>query len=331
MKTVKLFTLLIGTMFLATTISCSDDQGPTIDYSVAETQLNKDYSNISNLKWSTNGQGYQIATFSGNKVARADAQSMTAWYAVAGTKATLEMDSRHLGVMIPEIIKPAFRETDYSKDDLWRVEEVELDYNYNNNSVTSYYELELVNIANANLEAELLFDAISGKLIFAKEELDNDGDNDQYVITAALKAAVEEAVPGAIIIDAEVEDNFIEVDAYTITNGIQKEIELVFSMTYDLVSSETETEYSYSTLPTEFSAIPAWFAANTSTPAPLATTDIEITELLQTESDNAIGEYFYEVEIDEYKVGDNEYEVEFYLNKEYAIVAVIVNDDKVAI
>lgn len=329
----KLFVLFMGTMFLFTTVSCSDDSDTTtdIDYAVAEAQLLGDYSqyNIADIKWSTQ-RGYQIAAFLATPKSRTQSQSITAWYSTVGATASLEMDSEDLGTTVPAKILEAFNATKYSDVAIWTIDEIELEHNYNENAIESYFEMDLVNVANVNLEAELFFSYKTGELLYAKEELDNDNDSDdRFVINQQLKDAVEAAFPGATIIDAEVDDNLIEVDAIVTLNGVKQEIELEFTMNYDLVSTEVETEFVYSALPVEFAVVGEWFAANTTIiPTPGGNIEVEITQGEQTEDDHSIGAYFYEVEIDEYEVGDDEYEVEFYLDGEYAIVAVVVNDIK---
>lgn len=335
MKEIKLLVLSIGALFLVAMVSCSDDSETNSNsgYVVAEAQLMRDYSryNIGGITWSTQ-RGYQIAAFSATQKSGAQAQTMTAWYSVAGTTASLEMDSKDLGTAVPDKIRVAFEATKYGGVDkaLWVIDEIELEHNYNNNAIESYYEMELESVGIANLEAELFFSYETGELLYSKEELDNDdSDDDKYVITAELKTAVEKYFPDAIIIDAEIDDNLIEVDAVITVGGVKKEIELEFTMGYELVSSEIETEFLYSQLPAKFNVVKEWFAANSSVaPVPPANTEVEITEGEQTEDDYNIGEYYYEVEIDDYDSGAIEYEVEFYLNKELEIIAVVVNDEK---
>lgn len=325
-------TILFKSLFFAvlcvsfTFISCPDgDSEPPIDYSIAEAQLHKDYSayTIGPVTWATQ-RGYQIASFS------ITSKSITAWYARSGNTATREMDSEDLGTTVPAIIKAAFDATPYSNTTLWTIEEIELEHNYNANPVASYYEMELQNLTNSNLEAELFFDGTTGILLYSKEDLDNDDDSDDaFVINNQLKAAVELVFPGAQIIDAEVDDNLIEVEAIVTVNGIKKEIELTFSMNYVLVSKEIETEYLYSTLPEYFNVIKTWFTNNPSiAPAPPANAKVEITEGYQVEYDYNIGDYHYEIEIDDYTSAGIEHELEFYLDMYLNIIAVIVNDVK---
>lgn len=332
MKLAKLLGLFVGAFSLLTLTSCSNDSDDDTEmsYVVSEAQLLSDYSayNIGEISWSTE-RTYQIGTFSATAKSRSQSQTITAWYKVSGGKAKREMDSQDLGATIPSEIEEAFNATKYSNRDLWIVEEVELEHNYNDNGVGSYYEVELQSVSNANLEAELFFDKSTGELLYSKEELDSDGDDDRFVINDQLKAAVEAAVPGATIIDAEIEDNIIEVEAIITSEGVTKEIELEFSMSYELLSSEEESEFLYSALPAKFDLIKSWFAENsTIAPMPNTNTVVEITAGVQFEDDYSIGDYFYEVEIDDYRNGGVEYEVEFFLDKDMGIIAVIVNDVK---
>lgn len=307
----------------------------TQSYAVAETQLKKDYGeNVTDIRWVTQ-RGYQVGTFfltTNSAKARSLPQTtITAWYTVTGESATREMDSEDLGTTVPAKIKAAFEATEYSNTALWRIDEIEIEHTYNNNSMQSYYEMELESVGQLQtLEAELFFSYETGELLYSKEELD-DGDDaydDIFVVNAQLKAAVEKAVPGAQIIDAEVEDNVIEVEAIITVDGIKKEIELEFSMDYVLISEEIETEYLYSQLPAKFDGVKTWFASNPTIPAPPANTEVEITEGEQVEDDHVIGTYFYEIDIDDYMAGTVEYEVEFYLDADLNIIAVIVNDVK---
>lgn len=331
MKEKILFKILVltGLCFSLTLMSCPDGDSETpIDYSIAEAQLHKDYSTytIGNIAWSTQ-RNYQVAKFS------IMSKPITAWYELSGRLAIREMDCEDLGTTVPAIIKAAFDATPYSNTSLWVIEEIELEHNYKATGVESYYEMELQNLTNSNLEAKLFFDGITGVLLYSKEDFDDDDDDDDiddtFVINDQLKAAVEAAVPGAQIIDAEVDDNLIEVGAIVTVNGIKQEIELNFSMNYMLVSKEIETEYVYSALPANFAIIKTWLTNHPSTaPIPPANTQVEITEGNQVEDDNNVGRYYYELEIDEYTSGANEYEFEFYLSEEFNIIAVILNDSK---
>lgn len=347
MKKLKLLTILTSAFIALTLIGCTDDNpsvDPNTDYAVAELQLKSDYRsyNIGEIKWSTE-RGYQIGAFAVTEKLKAEskieskaiAQTITAWYSVVGESAKREMDTENLGVIVPEKIKAAFEATMYSDNTIWRIDEIELDHKYTNNVAQSYYEMELVNIANNNLEAELFFSYETGELIYTKEELDNDNDDsddnddNKFVINDQLKAAVERAVPGAVIIEAEIEDNLIEVEAIVTTDGVKKEIELEFTLNYELVSQEIETEYIYGQLPAEYEVIKTWFTANpTIAPTPNANTEVVVSQGDDIEEEHNIGAYYYEIEIDDYYSGAKEYEVEFYLNSDMEIIAVIVNDTK---
>ena len=301
------------------------------EYAVAETQLKEDYKayTVGKITWSTQRE-YQLASFT--ITTKSESQAITAWYTVSGVSATREMDSENLGTIIPAKIKAAFDATKYNDASVWKIVEVELEHNYNNNGIESFYEVELENIEVPTLEAELFFSSETGQLLYAKEkqdEDDNDKEDDKFVVNAKLKAAVEAAVPNAKIIEAEMDGQFIEVEAILTTNGITEEIELKFTMDYQLVSSETETKYSYSHLPEKFNVVKTWFANHSEIPAPPANTEVEITEGEQTEIEHSIGKYYYEVEIDDYTNGI-EYDVEFYLNETREIIAVIVNEIKQA-
>lgn len=336
MKKINLLTMFVGALLSLSSCTDNEIKNPVgnENYSVAEAQLMSDYSDytISKITWSTQ-RNYQIGTFEITPKAKNSSQSVTAWYAINGNSAKREMDSKDLGTVIPEIIQAAFDKTKYSDATLWRIEEVELEHDYTGNGIVSYYEVELENIADTNIEAELVFDDKTGELMHSKEETeedDKDEEDDRYIVTEGLRAAVEKAVKGAKIISAEVDDNLIEVDAIVVSeDGLtSSEIELKFNMDYSLVSSEVEKEYTYSTMPEEFSTVTAWFIANSSTtPTPAPDTEVEIAYVDKVEDNFKIENYCYKVEIEEYDSNGEEYEVEFYLNKEFVIVTVVVNDE----
>lgn len=329
MKKKFLFTMLMGIALALIYVSCSKKSNDDdINYSIAHAQLVQDYSqyNISDIDWET-VRGYQICDFKVTTKTKSQLKEITAWYTVINNFAIREMDSEDLGVVIPSVIKAAFDNTVYSNTTLWRVDEVELENNYSNsNDIKSYYEVEVENISVNNLEAKLYFSAETGELLYSKEVIDNDSNNneDKFVVNTQLAAAVEEAFPGAIIIDAEIDDNLIEVDAIIEANEVVKEIEILFDLNYKLVSSKKETTYSYNTLPTEFNVIKEWFTNNpTIAPAPGDNIVIEVTEGDQVENNI---QYYYSIEIDDYTVDLKEYEVEFFLDKNYLILSVEIND-----
>jgi len=335
-KSILFKNLILAGLCFSFIFACSS---PTaIDYSVAEAKLLQDYEDekITGIDWSTQ-RGYQIANFTASARSLNQGKSMTAWYYVSGTTATRKMDLENIGTTVPASIKVAFNETKYNDANKWRIEEIELEHIYANNGTFTkrYYEMELQSVLNSNLEAELFFSYEEGKdgsLLFSKEELDDDDDDDdKFVINAQLTVAVEAAVPGAQIIDAEVDDNIIEVEAImTITAGVvESEIDLEFSMNYDLISKVIEKEYTYSTIPADFNVIKTWFSnvlENTANiPAPTADAKVTIAEGEQSE--DGIN-YYYEVEIDDYTTTSTiKYELEFYLSKNHEILDVDIDEE----
>ena len=331
----NLQTILMGIFLSAALLSCSnlDDNTTTDkDYKVAETQLQSDYKaySVGNVIWST-VRGYQIANFTVST--KAQSQNITAWYAVTGESAEREMESEDLGTTIPEKIKSAFDATVYGNSELWIVTEIEVESKYENGATVRQYEVEVENIANKNLEAELFFSYETGELLFSKEDLneeDNDDDNESpFIVNDQLKAAVEKAAPGATIVNAETDNKLIEVDAIITSEEMTKEVEMEFSMDYQLISMEIESEFLFSQLPTIYDSIKNWFTANSSiAPMPSANTQVEITEGEEIEDDNNIGKYHYSVEIEEYQNDGKEYEINFYMDKNLNIIATIVNNKK---
>lgn len=338
-KSILFKNLILASLCFLHILACtngSNDPNNPIDYSVAETQLHKDYvgNTITGLKWSTQ-RGYQIANFttSSKSLKKSNGNSITAWYSVSDETATREMDLENLGTTVPDSIKAAFDNTKYNNTALWTIKEIELEHNYGA-TTKSYYEIELKNVANSKLEAELFFStAATGELLFSKEELDDDDDDDdKFVINQQLRDAVELAVPGAQIIDAEVDDNIIEVEAIAILYGENNEIEFEFSMDYELISMVTEKEYIYtseSLAPEYFDVINNWFTANSATTPPPPDPDNTIVTFVV----DSTSKYDLEIEIDDYTVNSKEYEVEFYMGgigfTHLEIAAVFVNGEEV--
>ncbi len=300
--------LMTSTLF----VSCENESDKnTNDSRLAEMQLLEDYSNytLSNIVWSKQ-QGYEIASFSA--VTKSAAQNMKAWYKVGSDNAKLQMESKDLGITIPDVIKTAFDATIYSNTTLWTIEEVEFEQDFIGNSVMSTYDVELVSVTDPNIEAELIFDAESGELLFSKEEADNDTESDNFVVNAELKAAVTAIYPTATIIGAEIDDTVIEVDAIVEIDGVKTEIEMIFSLSYEYIGEETEATYTYATMPAEFVTISNWFKAQSTYPEPAGTDIVEIA------SEKMKDITLYEVEV-EYMNKNVQYEAEFILDSEYVI------------
>ena len=312
--------ILVATMAMPLLfVSCDDnnDNGGNNENisNILQEQLLEDYAqySLSNIKWEKQ-QGYEVASFTAST--KSAPITMSAWYQLQGDNAELLMDSRNLGVSIPEIIKPAFNATVYSNTTLWRVEEVELEQDYVGFELASTYEVELQSVTNTNLEAELIFDAKTGLLLLSTEEMgsDNDSDTESIFINQELRDAVLAKYPTATIINAELEDHIIEVNVIVEIKNIRTEIEMFFSPTYDYLGEEFETNYTYATMPSEFSTVVGgWYAAHPKYPAPVGT------DIVVISTEFTVGLYFYDVEI-EYVSNNVKYEAEFALNYDYVII-----------
>lgn len=322
MKTnLKLIALTLGVFF---TFSC--DKNDNNEYSVAEKQLRLDYPNysLSNIKW-TKEYSYDVARFS-TQTKAATSNMLTAWYKVSGDKASRQMDIEDLGNTIPETILSAFNATVYSNTQLWTIDEVELENRYNGNGIEKVYEVELDSKTIVNLEAELYFDAKTGELLFSKEDMDEDSNDteDKFVVNQELIDAVQRLYTGAQIVDAEIDNNQIEVEAIVTIDNVKKEIELLFDMNYNLIESEIEYDTTYGSLNNDFSSVTAWFTDPiNSFPSPPAATKVEITQGNLVEDDLTPNfNYKYGVDI-EYQIGQTEYEVMFYLDAKFMILKVV--------
>lgn len=317
----KLITRFSLVAILALTlISCSKDtETEDSNYSVAENQLKLDYSqyNLTGISWRS-VLGYQVANF--KFTTKANGTNANAWYLVNNNIAKREKSTASIGVTVPETIKAAFEASKYSNALLWRIDEIELENNYNGNAVESIYEVELESVINTNIEAEMYFDAKTGVLLYSREYLDDDDDNDDdnsIVIDDKLVQAVRAIYPDAVIIDAEIDDNMIEVAVTIIEGGIPKEVEMLFTMDYKYKGGEIEYEVTYGKLSEKFKSVKDWFA-NTANGVPVPNDDIIVEIEEGVGSENGIT-YMYQVEV-EYTINGTEYNVELFLDAEYVIV-----------
>ncbi len=326
MKKVRIPIMLAIAATSAAFVSCDSNNdeptNPTKETILVE-QLEKDYGTaISNLSWSSRS-GFEIASFT--LATKADDDQIEAWYKYDDDAAERYMESRDLGTDIPSVIKTAFEATPYSDAAVWKIDEVELEEDFNESNAGATYEVELENIADSNLEATLVFDATTGALLFSKEEIDGDDDDDTKIpVTAEIKAAVEAAYPGAIIVDVEYDDNEYEVDAVIKSADGNREIELELNSNFEIINAEVEQEYTYATLPTEIQGAIAAFNdadANDDYVTIPNDTKVEVEEKI----DNNVK--VYEVEVDEFMVGTTEYEMSYTIDSEYKITDSEVEKD----
>ncbi len=305
----------------ATTIlsSCKDDT-PKIKSEVLNAQLKADFGqSITNVIWSTRGD-FDVAQFTG--ATKADDDKVEAWYKYNDDNAELEMESRDQGTEIPTIIKAAFEATQYSDATQWKIEEVELEQDYNEKNIGKTYEVELENIADPNIEATLVFDAITGKLLFSTEEMDdNDDDDTKIPVSDEIIAVVNSLYPGAVVVDVEFDDNKYEIDAILEQlDGSYAELEIELDSSFKVLNYEMELEhsYTYATMqPTaakdSIAAFNDKFEDDNFVSIP-DDTKVEIKKEAKKEGTE------YEVEFEEFTIGNTEYELSYKLNASYQII-----------
>lgn len=313
-------TLFVFSLFM---VSCQEETCTECPKKIAQAQLLEDYSDyeVSNITWNQQRE-YYVASFTLTEktVKSTEGIQARAWYDVNGNSAKRVRDSKSVSE-VPEIIKAAFEATPYSNPELWKIEEIELDEDFLGNTFRLYYEMDLKSVTDPTLEAELIFDAKTGELLYSKEEKDKDYDDDKFIVDESLKAAVEKLYPGAVIISAEYEDGYIEVDALWTKDGKRVELELYFTLKYEFVGESSEQKYTYAEMPAEFATVKAWFQANTQYPEPPATTPVEI------EKDIEKGAVIYEVDFEEYAVNGKVYEASFTLDKDYKVIEAEVEEE----
>lgn len=295
----------------------------------AEIQLAKDYPqySIEDATWTEKGQ-YQIATFNATTKVAQPIPAITVWYEIDGGFAERKLDIfKSSGV--PEIIAAAFQATEYANAEIWTVKEVELENRYSENVQGKVYTMELSNIENNNLEAELYFNAETGELIIAKEELDSEDNEDRYIVDAKLSEAVKVIYPDAIIIDASQDENQIEADIITIDNENKLEVEMTFTNELKYVNSQYDVQYGK--MPSKFADVKTWFEnIENNHPIPTDTEEIDITEgpemTINEVECNSMIEVEYETIVNE---EETELEVSFYLDADNKIVNVVNEDIKI--
>ena len=345
----KSLLVMLGMVFAL--VSCADDKGTgtgtgdggsSANRAIVEAQVREDFGSSATIGAfeMTEKRGYQVATFT-LTFARSTTTKTTAWYKIADAKATLTKDVMALGVTMPADLDTVFKATPkYSEATLWTVTEVEKDTQHTNNNSITVYEVELVNKANPNLEAELYYNTDAPiKLLYSKETLDADDNEDKVVVDDALTTAVKTVYPAPAtiqIIDAEMEDNNVEVEALITSNTPATEIEIVFTVsgtTYTVVSQEVETTLDRVAPAKLKEAIDLWVTANTA--VALEGTDVPAnaeTSVKETKTGTAEAPIItYEVEI-EYSVttpAPKDYEIELTISYEataYTVKTAKVND-----
>ena len=345
----KSLLVMLGMVFAL--VSCADDKGTgtgtgdggsSANRAIVEAQVREDFGSSATIGAfeMTEKRGYQVATFT-LTFARSTTTKTTAWYKIADAKATLTKDVMALGVTMPADLDTVFKATPkYSEATLWTVTEVEKDTQHTNNNSITVYEVELVNKANPKLEAELYYNTVAPiKLLYSKETLDADDNEDKVVVDDALTTAVKTVYPAPAtiqIIDAEMEDNNVEVEALITSNTPATEIEIVFTVsgtTYTVVSQEVETTLDRVAPAKLKEAIDLWVTANTA--VALEGTDVPAnaeTSVKETKTGTAEAPIItYEVEI-EYSVttpAPKDYEIELTISYEataYTVKTAKVND-----
>ena len=320
-----LTTLLVAMLSLA---SCEEKINPPTptepsQFAAAQIQLLKDYPqyNIEDAVWIEKDQ-YQIATFDAKTKVAAPMPSITVWYEIDGGFAERKLVVTK-NYTLPDIIVTAFNATKYANAEIWTVNEIELENRFSENVQAKVYTVELSNIIDTNLEAEIYFNAETGELILAKEDLNTTDEENKYIVDEKLSTAIKTIYPDAIIIDASHDDNLIEADIIAPNNDNKLEIEITFTKKLKYVSSEYDVEYSK--IPTKFATVKSWFENTVNNhPTPADTDEVEITEgpelIVDDVTCNAIIELEYETIVNEEQT---ELEVSFLLDADNKIVKVI--------
>ena len=339
----KSLLIMLGMVFAL--VSCAEDKGTSSGGSsgnkaIVEAQIKKDFDGAITDLTVTTKRGYEVATFKvtntrgiSTDTRATDAEKWTAWYKIANAKATKKQSAKYLGTTIPAelpTLDTAFKATPkYSDSKLWEVTGVEIDIQGKDANETRVYEVELVNLKNRKLEAELYYSFDNPiKLLYSKETLDADDEEDKVVIDEALTAAVKTVYPTPAtiqIIDAEMEDNNVEVEVLVTTNSVTTENEVEFTVsgtTYTVVSQESEAKLTYNTIaPTEVkTAVTTWFTTNVGkvAEAPTATDTAFVTTI--TTGTGAAAVVTYEVDMEYTNSTDNKfYDVELELSAAFVV------------
>ncbi len=337
----KLLSVMFAMAFAL--VSCGDDKdtgngGDSANRAIVEAKVKEDFESQGTIAVSkvVVERGYDIATFTitpataGSIDTRATTtKNMTAWYQVANATATLKKDVEDLGTTIPPEIKSNFDASKYGNTTLWTVTEVEIDTQHINGTPKEIYEIELENIANRNLEAELYYETQAPyALLYSKEELDDDDDNDEdkVVIDQKLINAVTALYPDPAIvqvIDAEMDGTQVEVEVLVTNDGITTENEIVFTdTTYATVAereSEVKVEYRAISPDGLKTAVEGWFNKNTTKLDDTRPPEATIVEVTTIKTGSVTSEATtYEVEV-EYIITNKEYEVELEFNSQFTV------------
>lgn len=325
MKLNKIFGLALLSVFCLFACDDSDDDCNKCIFKVADMQFKKDYdvNKISDLKWEQKGD-YVLASFNTDE---AGVSLMRVWYDVDDdySKATRVKEAKKYALSsLPEAVKNALEASQYGNVELWKIDEVELEENFVGGVYKAFYEVELSSVTIIDLEAELIIDPDKQEILFAREEKDDsddtdDNDEDTYIVNEQLLNAVHKIYPDAVILEAEVEDGKIEVDAYILDeNNSRIELELYFNFKYEPIGEESEAEYIYKNLPEKYNAVREYFKNNTDgCPEPSENTKVEV----EINRNNVI------IEFDDYVVDGKEWEVTITLNHEYVFVKAEIEND----
>lgn len=224
-------------------VGCSDDDdnggggnGGRVVQEVLDL-FKKDYPNATNVDWSVTKDEFAIAVFDLSNGTRADLKipgAHKAWYKNKQGEGKRYMYERDIDFKdLPEAVKNAFKATEYSDTEHWKVDDVE---EISRGDLVKLYAIEVESTKNKEDEVELYFDE-QGVLVKIEIDLDDDFDKHGNLIVdkelpAEIKTHLEKAHAGYKIVDIDFEDDFLEIENQKIKHweiefiekGVKKEI-----------------------------------------------------------------------------------------------------------
>ncbi|MBC5620403.1 MULTISPECIES: PepSY-like domain-containing protein [Butyricimonas] len=186
-----LFTALLLSGFAFT--SCDDnDDNYTPDGKIQEAFITK-YPNAQRVEWEKKYDHY-VADFYLEGIER------EAWINAQGEWVMTESDIRYTD--LPAEVQSAFQASEY-KD--WKIDDVDM---------LERVEMEpvyVIEVEQGKQEFDLYY-AADGTLLKAVEDMDNNNEHHPTTVPEALKTAIDNRYPGAVILDIDVEKGITEID-----------------------------------------------------------------------------------------------------------------------
>lgn len=176
--------------------SCNDEDnnGTIVVPAALENAFAEKYPTVNNERWKTRGN-YYVADF------RLGQGEASAWFTSGGDWQMTETDVVYQ--QLPPAVKTAFEGSEYGR---WTIDDVDL---LERPAMETIYVIE---VESGELEYDLYYSADG---ILLKRVVEEDDDSIHYLPAAVpeeVRQFVEQHYPGAMIVDAEVEDGQLEVD-----------------------------------------------------------------------------------------------------------------------